>query len=328
MSNLQGKFSLLSVIAAAALLSACGSNPPPRSTIQPPAGPLGSQNWTVSAGASTSADAVQALQFYPANLTIDAGDTVTWTSPTAEVHTVTLLGAGQTSPPPPTDPSIATPAGGNSYDGSTYTSSGFIAGGQTYTLTFTKPGSYKVYSLPQQPEAVLTITVQTAGSAYPTSAAAYQQQAQAAESADLAAGTSAIALFPYTNGGTHLAAGIAPGLASGPPSNATVLRFLDANTLSSAPLTVSVGTTVTWTNQSNNEPHDVVFPAAGATPPPTLSPFAPASGGTTYDGSTLVDSGVLMPGQSFSLTFTQAGTYTYYCLFHDDAGMVGTVTVH
>lgn len=328
MTYLQGKLSLVSLVAAATLLSACGSNPPSTSTGQPPSGPPGSQNWNVSAGASTSADAVQALQFYPTNLTIDAGDTVTWTSPTAEVHTVTLLGAGQTSPPPPTDPSIASPAGGNTYDGSTYTSSGFIVGGQKYTLTFTKPGSYKVYSLTQQPEAVQTITVQTAGAPYPADAATYQQQAQAAESADLAAGTNAIALFPYTNGGPHLTAGIAPGLAAGQPSNATVLRFLDANTLSSSPLDVSVGTTVTWTNQSNNEPHDVVFPPAGSTPPPTLSPFAPASGGTTYDGSALVDSGVMMPGQSFSLTFTQAGTYTYYCLFHDDAGMVGTVTVH
>jgi plastocyanin len=184
-----------------------------------------------------------------------------------------------------------------------------------------------VYSLTQQPEAVLTLTVQNAGSPYPATQSAYNQQAQVAEANDLSAGMSSIASFPYANGGTHLAAGIAPGLASGPPSTATVLRFLDANSLSNAPVTIPVGTTLTWTNQSNNEPHDVVFPVAGSTPPPNLSPFAPASGGNTYDGSTLVDSGVMMPGQSFSLTFTRAGTYQYYCLFHDDAGMVGTVIV-
>ena len=107
-----------------------------------------------------------------------------------------------------------------------------------------------------------------------------------------------------------------------------MLRFLDASTLSTGPVDVAVGTTVTWTNQSNNEPHDVVFPPAGQTPPATLSPFSPPSGGPTYDGTTLVNSGVMMPGQSFQLTFTRAGTYTYYCLFHDDDGMVATIAVH
>ena len=328
MTKRRGFLSLCTIVAAAALLAGCGSNAPTTTSPPPNAGPAGSQNWNVSAGASTSAEAVQALQFYPSSITIDAGDTVTWTSPTGEPHTVTLLGSGQSSPPPPTDPSISSPAGGTSYDGSTYTSSGFILGGQTYSLTFTKAGTYKVYSLTQQPEAVQTITVQAAGSPYPATASTYQQQAQAAEAADLAAGTASIGAFPYSNGGTHLAAGIAPGFASGPPATATVLRFLDANTLSNTPLDVATGTTVTWTNQSNNEPHDVVFPVAGSTPPPTLSPFAPSSGGTSYDGSTLVNSGVLNPGQSFSLTFTKAGTYQYYCLFHDDAGMVATITVH
>ena len=59
-----------------------------------------------------------------------------------------------------------------------------------------------------------------------------------------------------------------------------------------------------------------------------MDPFSPPSGGTTYDGSALVNSGPLMPGQSFSLTFTKAGTYTYHCLFHDDTeNMIGTITV-
>ena len=47
-----------------------------------------------------------------------------------------------------------------------------------------------------------------------------------------------------------------------------------------------------------------------------------------YDGTTLVNSGVLGPTQSFSLKFTKAGTYTYHCIFHDDTeNMIGTVVV-
>ncbi len=318
------RIALATPLAAAALIIAgCGQNP----ATTPPSPPQTQHGWRVTVGTSASQQAIQGLEYYPAALTIDAGDTVTWNFPTAEEHTVTLLAAGQTTPPPPNDPSAPAPAGGSTYDGSAYTSSGFLAGGATYSLTFTKPGTYKVYCLTHQPEQTATITVQQAGAVYPQAQVAYDAQAQSAENADLAAATASIATFPYPAGGPHVAAGLSPGLFSAAPATSTVLRFVDASALSTGPLTVAVGTTVTWTNQSNNEPHDVVFPPAGQTPPPTLSPFSPPSGGPTYDGTTLVDSGVMMPGQSFQLTFTRAGTYTYYCLFHDDDGMVATVVV-
>ncbi len=318
-------FLLMPFAAATALIIAgCGG----QTSATTPRRPLTPYGWHVIVGASTSQEAIQGLDYYPAALTVDAGDTVTWSFPTAEVHTVTLLGAGQATPPPPNDPSAPAPAGSSTYDGSAFTSSGFLAGGATYALTFTKPGTYKVYCLTHQPEQTATITVQQAGAAYPQTQAAYDAQAQSAENADLAAGTASVTSFPYTAGGPHIAAGLAPGHSSGPPATSTVLRFLDTSSLSTGPVDVAVGTTVTWTNQSNNEPHDVVFPPAGQTPPPTLSPFSPPSGGATYDGTTLVDSGVIMPGQNFALTFTRAGTYKYYCLFHDDDGMIATIVVH
>jgi plastocyanin len=41
-----------------------------------------------------------------------------------------------------------------------------------------------------------------------------------------------------------------------------------------------------------------------------------------------VNSGVIPPGGSFAVTFTTAGTYPYYCLFHDDEeGMVAKIVV-
>ena len=69
---------------------------------------------------------------------------------------------------------------------------------------------------------------------------------------------------------------------------------------SPANMTVAPGTTVTWVN-NGRAPHT----------------------STADDGAW--DSGTLQPGESFSFTFDQAGTYTYLCTIHPD--MTGTITV-
>ena len=71
-------------------------------------------------------------------------------------------------------------------------------------------------------------------------------------------------------------------------------------TYSPETLTVKVGDTVTWTNQDS----------AGHS-------------ATADDGS--FDTGVLAKGQSGSVTFDKAGTYTYYCSVHPR--MKGTIIV-
>src|SRR3990172_3487997 len=92
-------------------------------------------------------------------------------------------------------------------------------------------------------------------------------------------------------------------------------------------LRVLPGDTVTWTNRGAGAPHTVSFLADG-TPPPLLAPGPgglvianpvvafPTRGGPTWGGGTFVSSGMLMPGQSWTLTFTRPGTYEYLCLFH------------
>jgi amicyanin len=64
---------------------------------------------------------------------------------------------------------------------------------------------------------------------------------------------------------------------------------------SSATATVRVGDTITWTNH-DDVPHDVV-----------------ASSGPAAFRSPLLDK-----GQSWTHTFTSAGTYSYYCSVHPD----------
>lgn len=72
-------------------------------------------------------------------------------------------------------------------------------------------------------------------------------------------------------------------------------------------LTVEVGSTVTWRNESSVI-HTVTSGTDG-----------------THDG--LFDSGNLGPDEEFSYTFTEEGSYPYYCIPHVNQGMTGTITV-
>ena len=76
------------------------------------------------------------------------------------------------------------------------------------------------------------------------------------------------------------------------------------------PIQVSVGTTVTWTN-NDSQPHTVTSGSNGQpdnkfNSSPNFTPL-------------------LNPGQTFSFTFTEEGEYPYFCLLHPN--MVGTVSV-
>ena len=322
---------------SAVLLSACGGGggsgrgmvPQALSSQHSNVGVATGVHWQVSVGADRRNHALQALDFFSSTITIDAGDSVTWNFKASD-HTVSFLLPSQS---PFTAPLNA--AGGSTEDGSAFTSSGIDGPGGSYTLTFPKPGTYTYYCLLHPPEMMGNVIVQAKGTPYPHPQGYYTGQGRAAANAQLSAAQASVALFPYTDLGTTLVAGISPGLATGlPPSNSTVYRFLDADNLIATTVTIPVGATVTWVDQTNNEPHTVTFPVAGQPLPPPIAnnPFSPPAGGSTYDGSTLTNSGpfgtaVGFPPNSYSLTFTKAGTFTYYCLFHDNFGMIGIVKV-
>jgi plastocyanin len=286
----------------------------------------GPRNWTVDAGASRRDGALQALVFASDTIVIDEGDSVTWTS--ASIHTVSFLEGSSFTP---FNAPIA-PAGSNVEDGTAFTSSGVIVAGQTYTLTFPKAGTYVYNCLLHPPEMAGTVVVQPAGTPYPHPQGFYTGQGNKLANGALSGAQDALQLFPFERDGTTVAAGISPGLSSLPPSQSTVWRFLDDKNLDNT-VTIPLGTTITWVNESNNEPHTVTFPIAGQPLPPLPGdPFTPPIGGSTYDGTSLTNSGPLgtavgLPGNTYSLTFTARGTFKYFCLFHDDFGMEGTVIV-
>ena len=77
------------------------------------------------------------------------------------------------------------------------------------------------------------------------------------------------------------------------------------NSFGPSPLTVSQGTTVTWTH-SGGSVHTV-------------------TSGTRDNHTGLFNSGDLVNGDSFQYTFNESGTYVYHC--HHHAGMDGVVVV-
>ena len=85
----------------------------------------------------------------------------------------------------------------------------------------------------------------------------------------------------------------------GPEPDAAVVTMGDAS-FQPATVTVKAGQSVTWKNGSK------------------LTHTATGSG---------FDSGSIGPGQSWTHTFSKAGTYPYVCVPHQAAGMKGTVVV-
>lgn len=312
----------VALIAASLAFTACSSG---TTTTLTPNAPQAS-TFSIVAGAQDQNQALQGLNFYPASLSINVGDSVSWSFPTGEPHTVAIVPAGQ-SVPPPSDPNVAKPSGSTSTDGTTYSSSGFQLLGSKYALTFTKTGTYTYHCL-IHPGMIGTIEVRAAGTPYPQTQGQLDAAAAVGESADIASASASLSTFPYPVDGTHLAVGISPAASGGAPAaSSTVLRFLSSSSLSDQTLTIPVGTTLTWTNLSNNEPHTVSI-APNGQPFPAINPPGAPTGNTTFDGSAFSNSGILFPGQSYSLTFTKAGNYTIHCVFHDDTEhMISTVIV-
>jgi plastocyanin len=92
------------------------------------------------------------------------------------------------------------------------------------------------------------------------------------------------------------AAGVRPGLAEAAKAKVTIDNF----TFAPAELTISAGTTVTWDNH-DDIPHSVV------------------------EKNKLFRSKALDTDESYSFTFTSAGTYDYFCGLHPH--MVGKIIV-
>ncbi|HLS50792.1 MAG TPA: plastocyanin/azurin family copper-binding protein [Burkholderiaceae bacterium] len=81
-------------------------------------------------------------------------------------------------------------------------------------------------------------------------------------------------------------------------------------------LFIKPGQTVKWVNNDEGNVHTATAYHADYNKPLRI----PAK-------ATPWDSGYLMPGESFSITFTESGVYDYFCIPHEQAGMTGRIVV-
>lgn len=305
------------------------------------------QTWTVIAGGGVRDASIVSNFFSPRTIEIHVGDTVRWQfqRPWA-VHTVTFT-SGQ-KPPELTmqegdkiyfNPQVFFPQGPKTYDGTGYRNSGAPPldpkATYSYSLTFTKAGTYEYINVLHGPASTGTVIVKDRASGTPA-------QALARGRSDLAkilkAGQAAFARWKPERKGNE----VILTMVGNPKEGWSNFRF------SSAPLVINRGTTVTWTLRDPFEIHTVTFaggakspdfvvvePQAAGPPKLLLNPKIGApSTAKEYDGMGYANSGVLFPPgtpgnppTSFSLTFAKPGRYQYDCAIHAPWGMKGTIVV-
>jgi plastocyanin len=283
------------------------------------------RHWKVWVGNQSKNMAVQGMRFLPGQVWIDEGDSVTWVANAAEIHTVTFFKGGQkqttVSPFDPTSAKQTTRMGGTTYDTGKYFNSGIITTGKglaafpdwqifsRYTLTFPHAGNFTYYCLVHGVMMTGTIHVRPDGTAYPSTQQQYNKRATARAAALVKNGERLIASTRAKSTAHHVFAGAEN-------SKVSVMRFLRGT------VHIPVGTKVTFDDATVATPHTVTF----GPEPPGPAVLGPSGDPTSYKGGAL-NSGIILPGQTFTVTFKKAGTFPYICALHDEMGMVGTVKV-
>jgi plastocyanin len=308
------------------------------------------QGANLEVGVGVGEGTVAGQAYLPGTFTVAVGDTVTFTIGSGDPHTITF-GTGPEDVAPDAWPvsgfdAEAAPLfgaepvdlGAASYDGTSFVNTSILGpAGSTATVEFGAPGTFP-YFCAIHPGMAGEVTVVESGdvttqeqadaAAAETSEALLSQvdplreaRAAAVSATDNADGTQTHNVFadassevgPQPGGGTGLM---------------EVTEFVPAD------IQVAAGDTISWTA---SRAHTVTFVPEG-TDPATVFPafeavFVPL-GGSTYDGSAPVNSGVFnIPGPDgtviteYSLTFPTEGTYPLFCAIHAPLGQLGTVTV-
>jgi len=168
---------------------------------------------------------------------------------------------------------------------------------KTMTLARPAPGQAWLVALVAVGLLTTALSLAAAGKVQPSGTTSLTTASQRTAARQPAAAAAPAASSHVMSSSTHAAA--APAAAStGTTKSVAIMNYA----FSPATLTVNVGDTVVWTNM-DTAPHTV----------------------TVSSGPVKFSSGNLSKGQTFSYTFTSAGTYSYYCAVHPD--MVAKVIV-
>jgi plastocyanin len=306
--------------------------------------------WQATVGAQSSDMGRQALAFLANELWVHAGDSIIWTFPTPEIHTVTFLeqdvSPQQVRPARPGVPGGGCPGStpdGSSFDGSACVTSPELVNGQTYTVNFPTAGNFKLVCL-VHPSMTGAVHVLDPSESLPFDQTFYDRQAKSERTELLSDGSRLVSRARASARRTsedEVTAGIGEIVATGGGAQiVSVVRFLPGTTV------VHVGDTVEWTNLDPETPHTVTF---GVEPANLVLP----SQGVGSDSDGAEHAVLSFPGDNlhsgflvaapqerrglaqsplavnrFRVTFTSPGTFDYFCALHDELGMVARVIVH
>jgi plastocyanin len=294
--------------------------------------------WQATVGAQSADLGRQAMAFLPNEIWIHAGDSVTWTFSTDEIHTVSFLQSGQIRLPYQVGCPGFSPDGLATFDGSTCVTTGPIVKGQTFTVTFPVAGNFKLVCLVHRD---MTAVVHVLALSQPLlhSQDFYDRQAEA-EREKLLADVNVEGDDHQHSPENHVSAGV--GVITATPGglrNLVIMRFMRDEKV------IHAGETVEWSNSDPTASHTITFGTEPANPMPhSANVFLDADGAlhaTINSPTDSVHSGFIVAAPQervglpqsplgvtrFRVTFTRAGTYRYICALHDELGMKGTVIV-
>jgi plastocyanin len=285
----------------------------------------------------------QALAFLPNEIWIHAGDSVTWTFNSNEIHTVTFLTLGQVRLPFDAGCPGFAPGATSSFDGSTCVSTAPLTKGQKFTVAFPAIGNFKLVCLVHQ-NMTGVVHVLSLGERLPHWQDFYDDEAVQQRKAllsddDLERERTQVAADHDDGNINAVTVGMGEVMANGGGSRTTsIMRFMDAEK------TIHAGDSVEWTNLDPATPHTITFGVEPANPVfpvnATLDPDG-ALHGTVGSAADSVHSGLILAAPQdqmflatpplsvtrFRVTFTHAGVFPYICALHDGLGMKGKITV-
>jgi plastocyanin len=316
--------------------------------------------WQGFVGAESPNRGSQALAFLPNELWVHTGDSIRWTFPTHERHTLTFLEPGQTRPPG-FGPIFGVPVGcpgltpdGSSFDGTACVTTGVLLLGEdtgptesapAYTVNFPAPGNFKFVCLIHA-DMTGVVHVLDASETLPHYQDFYDRQAQSEQVLLLADASRLEGRGTPGDQDRAQSSGVAAGIGEivtttgGGSQTASLMRFLRDT------IVVRVGDTVEWTSLDPSINHTVTFGIEPADPRPRSANVLLTSDGARQavigSPADSVNSGFLSPAPQdraglaqsppgvtrFRVTFTAPGTFNYICAVHDQLGMKGKVIVH
>ena len=299
--------------------------------------PAFSAVWHANVGAQDENKGRQVVAFLPNELWTHEGDSIQWSVQADEIHTISFLTAGQSRPPF----QVGCPGfsfGAAIFDGSTCVSTPPMVSGQTFTVTFTSIGNFKIVCL-VHPDMTGVVHVLDTSLPLPHDQAFYDKQA-ATQADELLADLAQLQDHRHASSANAVVVGAGKTLATGGGHNTiSLMRFVHPE------LVIHAGTTVEWTNLDPSMPHTITFGTEPQDPfPPSGRVSLDADGAlhaTISSPSDSVHSGFIVSAPQdeigspqtplgptrFRVTFTHPGVYPYICALHDNLGMKGTIVV-